>query len=209
MSATRLLVLGVIRVMQPIHGYEVRREIVSWRVEATTNVKPGSIYGAIRTLERDGCIAVHGRAGGDTQPERTTYVLTGEGEKEFQTLLREAWWTVTPPKEPLVPALCLLACMPREELVRALQARINALEGQIDAASFARASIRDGATGEDGEIPEHVREIVDFLQARTRAELEWARRFQRRLREGAYLLTGEPGFPELGPGQGWSRASQA
>ena len=47
MSATRLLVLGVIRTLQPIHGYEVRRELISWRVEATTNLKPGSIYGLL------------------------------------------------------------------------------------------------------------------------------------------------------------------
>ena len=44
-SATRLLVLGAIRTMQPVHGYIVRRELVSWRLEETTNVKPGSIYG--------------------------------------------------------------------------------------------------------------------------------------------------------------------
>jgi DNA-binding PadR family transcriptional regulator len=204
MSATRLLVLGAIRTMQPVHGYEVRRELVSWRVEATTNVKPGSIYGAIRTLEKDGCIAVHGRTAGDARPERTTYVLTGEGEKEFQILLREAWWTVTPPKEPLIPALTMLLFMPRDELVRALQARINALEGELDAMSFGRAQIRDGATGADGDVPEHVREIYDFLTARARGELEWTRRLQRRLRDGAYRFAGDEGFPELGPGRGWT-----
>jgi DNA-binding PadR family transcriptional regulator len=203
MSATRLLVLGVIRTMQPVHGYEVRRELVSWRVEATTNVKPGSIYGAIRTLEKDGCVAVHSREGGATRPERTRYVLTGEGEKEFQLLLREAWWTVTSPKEPLVPALTLMLFLPREELVRALRARIAILEGELDEMSFGRAAIQDGATGADGDIPEHVREIYDFVAARTRAELEWTRRFQRRLREGAYRFAGDPGFPEFGPGIGW------
>ena len=61
MSATRLLVLGAIRIMQPVHGYEVRRELISWRLEESANVKPGSIYGAIRTLEKDGLIAVHAR----------------------------------------------------------------------------------------------------------------------------------------------------
>ena len=71
-SATRLLVLGAIRTMQPVHGYVVRRELVSWRLEETTNVKPGSIYGAIRTLVKDGCVAVHERSGGDDRPERTT-----------------------------------------------------------------------------------------------------------------------------------------
>jgi DNA-binding PadR family transcriptional regulator len=204
MSATRLLVLGAIRTMQPVHGYEVRRELISWRVEATTNVKPGSIYGAIRTLEKDGCIAVHGREAGETRPDRTTYVLTGEGEKEFQALLREAWWTVTAAKEPLVPALSMMLFLPREELVRALQARINALESELEAMAFGRAQIRDGATGADGAIPEHVREVYDFMAARTRGELDWTRRFQRRLRDGAYRFSGEPGFPELGPGRGWN-----
>jgi len=166
-SATRLLVLGAIRTMQPVHGYVVRRELISWRLEETTNVKPGSIYGAIRTLVKDGCVAVHERSGGDERPERTTYVLTGEGEKEFQLLLREAWWKVSAPKEPLIPALTMLLFLPREELVRALEARIGALEGSLDAMAFQRSTIKDGATGEAGDIPEHVREILDFLGARS------------------------------------------
>src|SRR5450755_3077289 len=117
MSATRLLVLGVIRIMQPVHGYDVRRELVSWRVEELSNVKPGSIYSAIRTLERDGCIAVHSRASEDSRPERTSYVMTAEGEKEFQLLLRQSWWTVTTGAEPLAAALCLMPFMPRDELI--------------------------------------------------------------------------------------------
>lgn len=203
MHATRLLVLGVIRFMQPVHGYEVRRELVSWRLEENTNVRPGSIYGAMRTLERDGCIAVHERSSGEGRPEKTRYVLTGEGEKEFQVLLRESWWTVTSPAEPLIPALCMMSSLPREELVRALGARMAKLDAELDALFFKRNTIRDGATGADGDIPEHVREIIDFVAARTRAELDWARGFQRRLRDGAYRFSGEPGIPEMGPGQGW------
>ncbi len=205
MSATRLLVLGAIRIMQPVHGYEVRRELMTWRLEDLTNVKPGSIYGAIRTLEKDGCVAVHERGSDDGRPERTTYVLTGEGEKEFQLLLREGWWSVAPPKEPLIPAMCLMLFLPRQELVRALGARTGILEAELDALSFKRAAIRDGATGADGEIPEHVREILDFVSARIRAGLEWTRGFQRRVREGRYRFTGESGIPELGPGRGWAR----
>ena len=210
MSATRLLVLGAIRVMQPVHGYEVRRELISWRLEENTNVKPGSIYGAIRTLEKDGCIAVHARESDDRRPERTTYVLTGEGEKEFQLLLRTSWWSVSSSSEPLIPALSLMLHLPREELVQALQARMSVLEGHLDALSFQRAAIKDGATGADGDIPEHVREILDFVAAKARAELEWTRGLQRRLRDGAYQFAGEAGFPELGPGRGWSsKLSQA
>jgi DNA-binding PadR family transcriptional regulator len=201
-SATRLLVLGAIRILQPVHGYEVRRELLSWRLEERTNVKPGSIYGAIRTLEKDGAIAVHARERGGSRPDRTSYVLTQEGENEFQLLLREGWWTVKAPVEPFLPALSLMPFLPREELIAALRARIGALEAQLDAMGFMRASIRDGATGEDGGIPEHVREIFDFTSARTRAELEWSRELQRRLRAGAYRFSGEPGFPEPEPGRG-------
>jgi hypothetical protein len=33
-STTRLLVLGVVKLFQPVHGYEVRRELISWRASA-------------------------------------------------------------------------------------------------------------------------------------------------------------------------------
>jgi DNA-binding PadR family transcriptional regulator len=197
-SATRLLVLGAIRVMQPVHGYDVRRELVTWRLEELANVKPGSIYGAIRTLEKDGCLAVHSRESDESRPEKTRYVVTAEGEKEFQLLLREAWWTVRPPTEPLIPALTLMIFLPRHELIRALQARMNHLEASMESMSFVRGSIREGATGEDGEIPDHVREILDFVMNRARGEAEWSRGFQKRLREGAYRFVGEEGFPDPG-----------
>lgn len=201
-SATRLLVLGVVRVLQPVHGYDVRRELVSWRLDEHANVKPGSVYGALRTLEKDGCIAVHSRESAESRPERTTYVLTGEGEKEFQLLLRQAWWTVRNPSYELLPAMALMPFLPREELVRALQARLGQLEGELDSLAFMRATIRDGATGMDDEIPEHVREIFDYITAHLRAEIDWSRMFQKRLREGTYRFSGEDGFPEPGPGRG-------
>src|SRR5947209_2127974 len=133
MSATRLLVLGVIRILQPVHGYDVRRELLTWRIEETSNVKPGSIYSAIRTLERDGCIAVHSKESEDSRPERTSYVLTGEGETEFQLLLRQSWWRVDQPAEPLIPALSMMLFMPRDELIGALQSRADQLSGQLRA----------------------------------------------------------------------------
>src|ERR1700709_1858251 len=117
MSATRLLVLGAIRIMQPVHGYDVRRELLSWRLEELANVKPGSIYSAIRTLEKDGCIAVHSRESDNDRPDSTTYVLTGECEQQFFVLLRQSWWSVTQSVDPLIPGLCLMPFMPREELV--------------------------------------------------------------------------------------------
>jgi DNA-binding PadR family transcriptional regulator len=202
MSATRLLVLGVIRIMQPVHGYDVRRELLSWRLEDTANVKPGSIYGAIRTLERDGCIAVHSREAEDSRPERTSYVLTGEGEKEFHMLLRQAWWHVDYPAEPLIPALAMMLFMQRHELVAALQGRLGQLSAHQRGVMHTHDNIRPGATGADGEIPEHVREILEFMAARTKAEIDWTRSLIRRLRKGDYRFADEWDGPKLGPGVG-------
>jgi DNA-binding PadR family transcriptional regulator len=204
MSATRLLVLGVIRIQQPVHGYDVRRELLTWRIEEMTNVKPGSIYSAIRTLERDGCVAVHSRESEDSRPERTSYVLTAKGESEFQLLLRQSWWRFDMPAEPLIPALSMMMFMSREELLGALQSRIDHLAGHLKGLAFTRETIRDGATGAEGGIPEHVREIIDFMTARARSEQDWTKTLLRRLRRGAYHFADEGGeFPVLGPYQGW------
>lgn len=180
MSATRLLVLGIIQAMGPINGYQVRRELVGWRLEENTNVKPGSIYSAIRTLAKDGLI--------EGDPD---WVITGEGVKEFGLSLRESWWRLQTPSEPLIPALTMLPFMPREELVRALAARIAALKSELEALAFHHGQIKPGATGADGGIPEHVREIVEFLNARRKSELEWTIKLQHKVRAGKYWFVGE------------------
>jgi DNA-binding PadR family transcriptional regulator len=192
MSATRLLVLGAVRIMQPVHGYDVRRELLSWNIEESAHIKPGSIYSALKTLVKDGLLEA--ATGDPEKPERTSYLLTGEGENEFQTLLRSAWWRVQQPAEPLIPALCLLPFMARDELVAALQSRLAQLSAALDEARLLRATIADGANGEDGGIPEHVREIIDFVTTRTKAEASWTREFVKRLKAGTYTLCGEGGW---------------
>jgi len=188
--STRLLVLGAVKILQPVHGYDVRRELMSWQLDAWMNLQPGSIYSALKTLERDGNITVTSRQRAAGRPERTEYVLTAEGDKEFSHLLRTAWWTVDGGTAPIIPALTLLPFMERDELIAALQSRVGQLSGQVQELKFVRATIRDGATGADGDIPEHVREVIDYASARLKGELDWSRGFIRRLRAGMYELAG-------------------
>ncbi len=215
-ARTRLLVLGVVRVFGPVHGYDVRRELLTWRLRDWTNIQPGSIYSALRTLENDGFIEqvspaakVSGGAspGGDspgsdtgaelgskssgTGPPKRNYQITGEGEKAFATELRTVWWRVERAAEPLIPALCLMPFMPRAELIAALDARIHQLTAELEQLRFGRADIADGSTGADGGIPEHVREIIDFASARVDAEITWTRGLMRRLVAGEYWFADE------------------
>ena len=71
MSATRLLLLGTVRIFQPVHGYFVRRELLSWYADAWAHVNPGSVYNGLRSLVREGFIAEVGtrrRAAGPHVP---------------------------------------------------------------------------------------------------------------------------------------------
>jgi len=206
-SATRLLVLGVVRFAQPVHGYDVRRELLSWHLEDVANVKPGSIYSALKTLERDGLISAVGHERAGARPERTTYALTGEGDKEFHNLLRTAWWGVEQAVEPLIAALCMFPAMSRTELLAAVSSRIEQLRSRDSQSEFLQATIAPGATGRDGDIPDHAREGLLLLQAKTRAEIGWAIDFRQRLNEGAYPLAGEAGWLEVGPGRGIERTN--
>ncbi|MCV7193038.1 PadR family transcriptional regulator [Mycolicibacterium brumae] len=90
MSAVRLLVLGVIRAHGEAHGYAVHRELMSWRVDTWTAVKPPSIYHAVKQLAREQRLTAVGPPASARGPARTGYRLTEVGEREFFELLEEA-----------------------------------------------------------------------------------------------------------------------
>lgn len=180
MSSTRLLVLGVIRLFQPVHGYDVRRELLSWRVDQWANVAPGSIYNALKSMERDGLLNVVGTKQVGGRPERTTYALTAEGETEFQNLLRETLWTVQTPTDPLMPGLAFMMAVNPNELKAALEHRINQIRGLLKASEFAVAQIPSET------VPRHVRELYRLSAARLEAEIPWAQALLAQLEAGEY-----------------------
>lgn len=189
-STTRLLVLGVVRIFQPVHGYDVRRELVSWHAEEWANVAPGSIYNALKSLTRDGLLEIVGTKQIGGRPERTTYRLTSKGESEMDELLRQLLWTVRMPVDPLVSAISLLGFIDRKELISALEARSAKIQGDLTHAEYVIAAI------DDVETPGHVREMMRLMYARVGAELEWSRAFKTRLAAGEYRLRGdEPWSP--------------
>jgi DNA-binding PadR family transcriptional regulator len=185
-STTRLLVLGVVKLFQPVHGYEVRRELLSWRAQEWASVQPGSIYSALKTLTRDGLLEVASTDQVGGRPERTTYRLTQAGTEEFRTLLREEWWTVRPPVDPLMAAISFLGEVPRAEAIAALEHRAAQIHGMIRHLDF---SIEDHR---GGESPDHVREMLRLMTARVAAELAWSEQFLERLRRGEYITADEP-----------------
>lgn len=191
-STTRLLVLGVVRIFQPVHGYDVRRELVSWHAEEWANVAAGSIYNALKSLTRDGFLEIVGTKQVGGRPERTQYRITKKGEQEHAELVRDTLWTVRMPVDPLVAAISMINFIDRKELIAALEARAAKIKGDVAHAEHVIAAI------DDIETPAYVREMMALINARTTAELAWSKTFRARLEAGEYRTLGdapwEPAF---------------
>jgi DNA-binding PadR family transcriptional regulator len=183
MNSTRLLMLGAVRIFQPVHGYFVRRELLTWRVEQWANINPGSIYNALRTLERDGFIV----ASAEGKPGKTTYTLTADGETEFLALLREALWRVVP-NEParLYTAISFLWALSREEVVEALESRLAQLDALHRGMPYMLGTLMDNT-----DKPRHIAEFAYLQDEYVLGERGWTEACLQRIREGAYAFAGE------------------
>jgi DNA-binding PadR family transcriptional regulator len=175
-----MLVLGVVRIFQPVHGYDVRRELVSWHAAEWGNVAPGSIYNALKTLTKEQMIEVVRTDSVGGRPERTSYKLTVRGERELGELLRDALWTVKMPVDPLVAVVSVMGFLKRDELIAALEARAAQISGAV---AYAEHEIK---AVDDIETPAHVREMLRLLNARMASELAWSKAFIGRLKAGEY-----------------------
>ncbi|MFR9749981.1 PadR family transcriptional regulator [Nocardia sp. 004] len=119
MSAVRLLVLGVLRLRQPAHGYAVRKELLSWRAETWTNVKPGSIYHALRQLTQEGKLSASDPQESDRGSGRTLFELTPAGEAEFHRLMDAALISVD--MEELGAGIAFMDALPRPYVIEKLR----------------------------------------------------------------------------------------
>jgi DNA-binding PadR family transcriptional regulator len=191
MSATRLLLLGTVRIFQPVHGYFVRRELLSWQAEEWSNLNPGSIYNGLRSLARDGFVEEVGTETEGGRPARTTYRLTADGETEFMRLEREKLWNVSrfEPAD-LMTAWSFAWALTREEVIAALEHRLEQIEASARASAFAIEDI-PGHPGTPDTVAEHYR----LGQAWLDGEATWARQLLERLRAGEYWFDGEPDPP--------------
>jgi DNA-binding PadR family transcriptional regulator len=118
-----MMILGLVKWMQPVHGYDVRRELLSWRADSWANVQPGSIYHALRKLAEEGLLRQVGTAQVGARPARTSYEITAAGVDEFDCLLRQHWSDCRPAADPFLSAFAFLPALPRPEAVAALRGR--------------------------------------------------------------------------------------
>ncbi len=180
MSSTRLLVLGVVKIFQPVHGYDVRRELLTWRADDWGHVNPGSIYHALKSLTRDGLLEVVGTDAQGARPARTRYALTENGDMMFHGLLTDSLGRVTASLAPLHSALGFFRFLSRAELVALLHSRL----AQLQALRVGLSTVIEG-----GFKPAHVAESFRLSVALNDAEQAWVSEFVQRLEAGEYDTT--------------------
>jgi DNA-binding PadR family transcriptional regulator len=198
-SSTRLLVLGVLRIFQPTHGYHVRSELLSWGVDDWARINPGSIYNALRTLERSQLVERVDSSQEGNRPARTTYELTRDGEVEFFGLLRSALWSLDEyDPSTLQAGLSFVNWLTRYEVIEAMTSRVALLDARLAELGHHRRHLVDTRS-----LPFQAVEGGEVHEAVLRGEREWALAFAERVRSGRYLFYPEAGWDE-GPGpDGW------
>jgi DNA-binding PadR family transcriptional regulator len=119
MNSTRLFVLGSLARRGPMHGHQIRRVAQTDRTELWTDVKPGSLYGALHRMADEGLIAPVKTEREGNLPARTIYEITDTGREELDAHRDEALRTTKMPNDPFDLALNYIEDMP-EETVRAI-----------------------------------------------------------------------------------------
>lgn len=196
MSATRLLVLGVVRMYGQAHGYQVRRELLTWAADQWASVQPGSIYHALKKLAKDGLLADVGTEEG-AGPDRTAYRLTEDGETEFYLLLSRALTEPDRGQENLSAAITFMTTLPRQQVIGLLTYRVSQLESLT---ASARHGIEANA---EMRKPDHVRELFRLWEFSGEAAIRWTRSLIDQLTAGEFVMADDSpdhfGHPPLEP----------
>jgi DNA-binding PadR family transcriptional regulator len=176
-----MMILGLVRWLQPVHGYDVRRELLSWDAADWASIQPGSIYHALRKLAEEGLLEEVATEQVGSRPARTTYRMTQKGESEFETLLRKYWWEQRTPIDPFSAAFAFTPALPRPEAVAALRNRSRELELAADR----HQHMIDGKADWHDYKPDHVWWQFELVVDKLRVEAAWCLRVADRIEAGA------------------------
>ncbi|MEU3273592.1 PadR family transcriptional regulator [Saccharomonospora sp. NPDC006951] len=190
MSATRLLVLGVVRMHGTAHGYQVRRELLSWSADQWANVQPGSIYHALKKMASEGLLDRVEDTEQGSGPDRVAYRLSERGEAEFQHRLSLMLSNVKDDpngSHEFLAAMVFLPVLERELAISLLNYRLTALGG-----SRANIEALIDSSGKWGQ-PEHVRSMYRLWKIQLDGVIEWLTGVIEQLDSGDFVMADDPG----------------
>ena len=166
MNPKRLFVLGALARHGAMYGHQIRRDARVDRTELWSEVRPGSLYGALHRLAAEGLIEPVRTEQSGNLPARTVYAITAEGQRELRTLRAEALTEVGLRPDPVDLALVMSGDLDGDVLRGYIEDRIRALRSQAAAYAHHGERVWPDQTVADDLVAEHAR-------LRIEAELSW------------------------------------
>lgn len=183
----RLLVLGMVRTcgeQHGMHGYAIHKELMAWRVDTWTAVKPPSIYHAVKQLDRQGLLQAAQRQDSPRGPGRVSYLITPAGADEFLRLLEGA--LVSPDIEELGAGIAFMRCLPRGRVAELLRI-------QLDTTRNIGAQLHDmKSQWPDAGEPPHAQHLLDLWRGSFAAHAVWTTGMLARIAAGEFRFADEP-----------------
>jgi DNA-binding PadR family transcriptional regulator len=174
------------------HGYQVRRELLTWSADKWANVQPGSIYHALKKMTAEDLLEQVDVEPGDSGPDRVAYRLTGEGEQEYQVLLAKALSDPELDHPELSAAISLMTTLPRQRVINLLRHRLVNLEAEERRAKLMLEELKESV---GLGTPEHVGELFRLWGVISTASLTWLQGLIARLEAGEYVMADDTGDP--------------
>ncbi len=168
MNPTRLFVLAALAKRGPMYGHQLRRDARVDRADLWSDVRPGSLYGALHRLEAEGLIEPLRTEQSGNLPARTVYAITAEGHYELRALRAEALREVGLRPDPVDLALAASGDIDEDTLRGYIEDRVGALT--IQAAQFEHLA---GQAWADQTVADDL--VAEHARLRIEAELAWHR----------------------------------
>jgi len=160
----RLLVLGMLH-RGDLHPYEMKRRFEAAMVDCYLDVDVGTLYYAIRQLEKEGSIAAIAEERVARGGVRTIYRITPKGRAEFQEGFYRQFEEDGPVAQTLYGALLFFHCVDRAKLIEAIKGRIARLDALIAKLNPVRAQM--------GPLPTGSEHLFRHIEKQRRLDRDW------------------------------------
>jgi DNA-binding PadR family transcriptional regulator len=193
-TSIRLFILGTLSSSGPLHGHQIRQQAQNDRTEGYSDIKVGSVYGALKRLAAEDLIRELRTEKVGNRPERTIYEITPEGRRALAAIQDTALRQLDHHHDPFDLALAQARNVAEEDLEQIVENRIGGLRVQL-------ATLRHHAEHAEPYVNEAERMVLQHLIARTEAELTWHTELAARLPKIAADFAAGIGEPQhLNPG---------
>ena len=173
-----LAVLGLLR-ERPMHPYEMERQLRFRHLDQLLGLKRGSLYHAIRELERAALIEPVETSREGRRPERTVYQVTPAGTDELSLWVRELLAMPVPEPSHFMAALAHMRKLAPQDAAEQLQQRCINLEVGIAGLQAVERTV--------GQLVDRAAIIeVEYRRSLVQAELAWVQAVLDDLRSGRF-----------------------